>query len=584
MNQEFLGFLSRLSLLAKSANETNSILHRVFRMELVFWVAVILLALLVARSRARWFRRIEQSFLRIARHRHRAVLGVFLGALLLRAALLVFLPIPVPAVHDEFSYILQGETFAAGRLTNPVHPMAIFFETFHVNMWPTYQSMYPPAQGLVLALGILLFGHPWWGVWLSMAIMCAVVCWMLQAYMPPHWALLGAVFCVLRFDIFSYWINAYLGGAVAAAAGAVLLGTWPRLRRNPCIPYGLLFGFALIVLANSRPWEGLVCSVPCTIAALAWLFRERRRFSLIFRKAVVPVVVVLILGAAFMLYYNWRGTGNPLEMPYIADQMRYHITKPFIWEKRNPIPHYDHPAMRRVYVYWELPSYLMLRYPQGRLELFYQRCLTYYEFYFWPAVLLLIPGFLIACRSRRLRLLPITALMVILGVFVEIYPPFAQYAAPALACFIAVMLVGFRAMRAWSIRGRRIGLAMSRAFILLLAVWFAVRTGEQLIDPYHFTYEEGAPRQEIQRASIVSRLDRLPGKQLVIVHMSPSFGDYRDWVYNKPDIDASHIVWARDMGPANRSLLQYFHDRTVWWVDQSDGMMALRPYTPADSQ
>jgi len=582
MNQEFLGFLSRLLYAAKGS--VFDISPYPFYMELVFWGAVFLLALLLTRSRARWFRRLEQAFIRVARNRRRAVLVIFLGTLILRAVLLVFIPIPVPAIHDEFSLILQAETFAAGRLTNPVHPMAIFFETFHVNMWPTYQSMYPPAQGLALAIGILLFGHPWWGVWLSMAIMCAAVCWMLQAYMPPHWAFLGAIFCILRWDIFSYWINSYFGGAVAAAAGAVLLGVWPRVRRNPRVLYGLLFGFALIVLANSRPYEGLVCSIPCCLAALFWMFRERRRFSVIFRKAVLPAVVVLILGAAFMLYYNWRGTGHPLEMPYVANQVRYHITKPFIWEKRNPIPHYDHAVMRRFYVYWELPSYLKLRYAAGRRELFLQRCMGYYAALFWPAVFLLIPGFLVSRRSRRLRLVAITAILVLIGVFVEIYTPIVHYAAPALACFIAVMLVGFRAMRAWSIRGRRVGLAMSRAFILLLAAWFAVRIGEQLIDPYNFTYEEGAPRQEIQRASIVSRLDRLPGKQLVIVHLSPSFDDYRDWVYNKPDIDASHIVWARDMGPANRSLLQYFHDRTVWWVDQSDGMMALRPYTPADSQ
>jgi len=582
MNKEFLGFLLRLVHAAR--NTVFDISPYPFYMELVFWGAVCLLALLLARSRARWFRRLEQSFIRIAGNRRRSVLTIFLGTLILRAVLLVFLPIPVPAFHDEFSYILQAETFAAGRLTNPVHPMAIFFETFHVNMWPTYQSMYPPAQGLVLAASILLFGHPWWGVWLSMAIMCAAVCWMLQAYMPPHWAFLGAIFCVLRWDIFSYWINSYFGGAVAAAAGAVLLGAWPRLRRNPRILYGLLFGFALIVLANSRPYEGLVCGIPCGLAAFFWIVRERQRFSLIFRKVVLPAVVVLILGTAFMLYYNWRGTGHPLEMPYIANQARYHITKPFIWEKRNPIPHYDHAVMRRFYVYWELLPYLTMRFSEGRRELFLQRCTAYYESLFWPAVFLLIPGFLVSRRSRRLRLAAITAMLVLIGVFVEIYAPVVHYAAPALACFIAVMLVGFRAMRAWSIRGRRIGLAMSRAFILLLAAWFAVRIGEQLIDPYNFTYEEGAPRQEIQRASIVSRLDRLPGKQLVIVHLSPSFDDYRDWVYNKPDIDASHIVWARDMGSANLRLLQYFHDRTVWYVDQSDGMMALRPYTPADSQ
>ena len=40
------------------------------------------------------------------------------------------------------------------------------------------------------------------------------------------------------------------------------------------------------------------------------------------------------------------------------------------------------------------------------------------------------------------------------------------------------------------------------------------------------------------------------------------------WIYNDADIDASRIVWARDLGPLrNAKLMAYFHDRRAWTVD-----------------
>src|SRR5580704_4912586 len=142
---------------------------------------------------------IEPAALRFAERTGWCMLLLFALPIALRLALVAHFPIPMPGGADDYGYILLADTLRHFHLANPAHPMHRFFETVFVLQQPAYSSIYSPGQGLVLALGWDLFGHPWAGVALGVAAFCALSYWMLRGWTTPEWALAGGPRAVCGF-------------------------------------------------------------------------------------------------------------------------------------------------------------------------------------------------------------------------------------------------------------------------------------------------------------------------------------------------------------------------------------------------
>src|ERR1700681_968174 len=172
--------------------------------------------------------------------------------------LLVFRhPIPTPTVSDEFSHLLVADTLLHGRLANPPHPLHQFFETYFVLQEPTYSSIYAMGQGMLLAIGRIIFGHWWTGVLLSTAAFCALCYWMLRAWITPGWALVGGLLAVMQFGPLNQWTNSYWGGTLSAIAGCLVFGALPRLRETGRIRYAAFLGIGLAMQLLTRPYESV---------------------------------------------------------------------------------------------------------------------------------------------------------------------------------------------------------------------------------------------------------------------------------------------------------------------------------------
>lgn len=523
-------------------------------------------------------RRMDHAMDAFANRRSLVLASVFLMVFVGRLALLPVLHVPPPRITDEFSQVLSGDTFAHWRATNPTHPMWFYFQTFMENQKPTYHSMYLPANGLFLALGQILTGIPWLGVLFSAAAAAAAMCWMLQGWVTPRWALWGAVVFVLQ-AAKNHLTDRYVGEAVTILAGALILGAVPRIVKERKFAAAGWLGIGVALLVASRPYEGAFLVAGVGLGGIWWALQEGISSGAILRKVALPVGLMLVPVFLSLGYIDWRTTGNPALPPYQLNLVEQHVTRPFVWQKPVAPPHYDYAAMSSFYQQWEVNWWTSItRFPRGIVLFFVDKTENLYDEILWPLGALVAIGGYQLLKDRNRRFLPLTFGFFLVGLCLETYQLLGWYLGPVRAVVLLLAVYGVRHLGAWR-RQSHHGLRISRMVAVCVPAVLLVYLSCSLAGTAYGETHQQPERYYSARQRLLEGLESLPGKQLVIVRYSSSHIPFEEWVENGADIDASKVVWARDVPERrNADLLEYFKDRKVWLLEPDGEKLRLTPY------
>jgi len=215
-----------------------------------------------------------------------------------------------PAYHDEYSYLVQAETFLAGRVAWPAMTTGgDVFHQIHVLNRPVTASRYFPWTGLWM-LAFVQAGVPIFGHWLAGAMACGFFHRSLRRLYPPAIAAIGGLLIAVSPGL-AVFSNLLLAHHPTLLALSVFLLSFLKFMDERRRSQALIAGIALTLAMLGRPMTAAGFGLPFGLWFFTTIVRSLQRKPWL--QSLVPVLAIgtpLLIGFGASGWMNQRITGQ----------------------------------------------------------------------------------------------------------------------------------------------------------------------------------------------------------------------------------------------------------------------------------
>lgn len=470
-----------------------------------------------------------------------------------------------PRIHDECSYTIQARMLAEGKLWEPRHELADFFETFHFLTTPVYGSIYFPGTALMNVPGMWL-RQPSWVIPLLLAALVVALSYRVSAEMVDGVAGLLVALLVLATRHFRTYSTMVMAQVPVMLLGLLMAWAYLRWRKERKWGWAVAIGAFAGWAAITRPVDALAFAIPVGLA-MVW---ELRNWP---RKRWAHTAIALLAGAVpfleLQVAFDWGVTGKPWKTPYVY-YLEHNQPGSVFGSPSDQMARSESKLVQKQIYFAQLAATEKAERKTGLLPWLERRLRMTASVALPCAILLaLFPAGLLLARDRgrwiMLATIPLYLLLYALNPFFLLH-----YAVPLTAAAALFAVLGARAVEGAlaAPTHRRFAATFLTTALVLLAVGSLPQLNSRITDePYRtplLDYTQKALAQIDPPAVVLFRFT--PGQN---VHEEPVYNLDVTWPDDAP------IIRAHDLGPRDGQLLRYYAmrqpKRVYWLFDRRDG-------------